>query len=88
MMFGLSREERRRLEKVEETADEARDKGITALAEIAKHAGECNVRQQNRVTWEGEVKDMLKWLVRGMISVLIAALGAVLLEVARRKGLF
>ena len=86
-MFGKS-EDRRRIEIVEKVASEARDGGIKALAEIARHTGECNIRQANRVVWEGEVKDMLRWMVRGIVTILLGAAVGLLGAFGRAKGLF
>lgn len=87
-MFGMSREDRRRLEQVEKVAGDGKDLGNKALAEISKHAGECNVREQNRQKWQGEVDDTLKWVNRQGLVLLLMTLGAILLGIAEHKGLF
>lgn len=87
-MFGMSREERRRLDAAEKLAGDGKDLGNKALAEISKHAGECNVREQNRQKWQGDVDSTLRWVNRQGILMLLAILGAILLGIAEHKGLF
>ncbi len=87
-MFGMSREERRRLDAAEKVAGEGRDQSNRALAELASHAAACNVRQENVERRLGGLEGMARWANRQGLLILLGILGMILLEIAKAKGLF
>ena len=87
-MFGMSREERRRLGEVETAARDARDLGNKSLAELAAHTAVCTERHTTINEKLTVLSGSLRWANRQGVLILLMVLGAILLEVARAKGLF
>ena len=87
-MFGMSREERRRLDAAEKIAGEARDLGSKSLAEIASHTAVCTERHGTITRRLDGIDGVLKWVNRQGIVMLLLILGAILLGIAEHKGLF
>lgn len=87
-MFGMSREERRRLEDLERVAREGRDKGDKATLDLASHTAVCTERHNTINATLGELKGSLRWANRQGVILLVMTLGAILLGIAEHKGLF
>ena len=87
-MFGMSREERRRLDELDRAARESREKSDKAAADLAAHTAVCTERHNTINTTLGELKGSLRWANRQGILILLATLGAILLGIAEHKGLF
>lgn len=84
----MSRDERRRLEELERIARDGRDKGEKATADLAAHTQVCTERHNQINGKLTALFDNAKWQSRGIITLLLGLLGAILMEIAKAKGLF
>ena len=87
-MFGMSREDRRRLDAAEKAAGEGRDQANKSLADLAAHTAVCTERHATINEKLGELKGSLRWVNRQGWLIMLATLGAILLGIAEHKGLF
>jgi hypothetical protein len=87
-MFGMSREERRRLDEVERAAKEGREAGSKATADLAAHTAVCTERHGNITKRLGDIEKTLGGVNAKGWAILLAVLGAIVMEIAKAKGLF
>jgi hypothetical protein len=87
-MFGMSRDDRRRLEDVEAAARETRERAEKSAADLAAHTALCTERHNTIKEKLADLGGSIRWINRQGILILLATLGAILLGIAEHKGLF
>jgi hypothetical protein len=87
-MFGMSRDERRRLEAAERTATEGKDAGVKATAELAAHTAVCTERHGTITKRLDGIDKTLAGVNKQGWVIILGVLGAILLEIAKARGLF
>jgi len=86
-MFGLSREDRRRLDAAEKVAQEGRDLGNKAAAELAAHTAVCTERHNTINSKLNDLNATLLWVNRQGWLIILGVLGAIALQIALKHGL-
>ncbi len=88
LMFGLSRDERRRLENAEAAANHAVEIGNKALLTIAEHLAACVPLQAGVSRRLDNIEDQNKWQSRYLIATLVSIIIGIVAGIAAHKGLF